>query len=125
MNTDKHTEHNSSFKGILALILGLVLPLVMVFSGILMIRAGFKMGSVNDLKTKDYFQSSAFYDDFYTKASDILCGISAREILNTADENFITETHSPSKTLPVLPILSKISRTGVHRIFILMMPGLF
>ena len=87
MNTDKHTEHNSSFKGILALILGLVLPLVMVFSGILMIRAGFKMGSVNDLKTKDYFQSSAFYDDFYTKASDILCGISAREILNTADEN--------------------------------------
>ena len=87
MNTDKHTEQNSSFTGILALILGLILPLITVFSGILMIRAGFKMGSVNDLKTKDYFQSSAFYDDFYSKTSDILCDISAHEILNQTDEN--------------------------------------
>lgn len=45
------------------------------------------MGSLNDLKTKDYFQSSTFYDDFYSKTSDILYGISAQEILNTTDEN--------------------------------------
>lgn len=87
MNTSKHTGQGSSFTGIFALILGLFLPLVMVFSGILVIQAGIHMGSLNDLKTKDYFQSSTFYDDFYSKTSDILYGISAQEILNTTDEN--------------------------------------
>lgn len=87
MNTSKHTGQGSSFTGIFALILGLFLPLVMIFSGILVIQAGIHMGSLNDLKTKDYFQSSTFYDDFYSKTSDILYGISAQEILNTTDEN--------------------------------------
>ena len=87
MNTSKHTGQGSSFTGIFALILGLFLPLVMIFSGILVIQAGIHMGSLNDLKTKDYFQSATFYDDFYSKTSDILYGISAHEILNTTDEN--------------------------------------
>ena len=87
MNTPEHTERSHSFSRVLALILGLFLPLVIVFSGILAIQAGIHMGSLNDLKTKDYFQSSTFYDDFYSKASDILCGISAQEILNTTNEN--------------------------------------
>lgn len=87
MNTPEHTKHSRSFSRVLALILGLFLPLVIVFSGILTIQAGIHMGSLNDLKTKDYFRSSTFYDDFYSKASDILCGISAQEILNTTNEN--------------------------------------
>ncbi len=87
MNTDKYKRNRGSFTGIFALILGLVLPLVMVFSGILVVQAGIHLGSLNDLRTNDYFQSSTFYDDFYSKTSDILYGISAREILNTTDEN--------------------------------------
>ena len=70
-----------------ALILGLILPLVMVFSAALVIQAGVQMDSVNDLRTKDYFQTSAFSNDFYAKVSTILNGISAREILDQADEN--------------------------------------
>ena len=46
--------------------------------------------SVDDLKTKDYFQTSAFADNFYSKASAILTGISAREILDkTAESAYI------------------------------------
>lgn len=70
-----------------ALVLGLILPLVMAFSAALVIQAGIQMDSVNDLRTKDYFQTSAFSNDFYTKISTILNGISAREILDQADEN--------------------------------------
>lgn len=70
-----------------ALVLGLILPLVLAFSAALVIQAGIQMDSVNDLRTKDYFQTSAFSNDFYTKISTILNGISAREILDQADEN--------------------------------------
>ena len=70
-----------------AFVLGLILPLVMAFSAALVIQAGIQMDSVNDLRTKDYFQTSAFSNDFYTKISTILNGISAREILDQADEN--------------------------------------
>ena len=52
MNTPEHTKHSSSFSRVLALILGLFLPLIIVFSGILTIQAGIHMGSLNDLKTK-------------------------------------------------------------------------
>ena len=65
MNTPEHTKHSSSFSRVLALILGLFLPLVIVFSGILTIQAGIHMGSINDLKTKYYFRYSKFFDDFY------------------------------------------------------------
>jgi len=68
-----------------ALVLGLILPLVMAFSAALVIQAGIQMDSVNDLRTKDYFQTSAFSNDFYTKISTILNGISAREILDQCD----------------------------------------
>lgn len=72
---------------IFALALGIILPVIMVFSASLAIQAGMQMDSVNDLKTKDYFKTSAFTDDFYDKTSTILQGISAREILKNADEN--------------------------------------
>lgn len=45
------------------------------------------MDSAEDLKTKDYFQTSAFADSFYSKASTILSGISAREILDKTNED--------------------------------------
>lgn len=45
--------------GIPALVLALILPLIMFFSATLVIRAGIQMDSVDDLKTKDYFQTSA------------------------------------------------------------------
>ena len=72
--------------GIPALVLALILPLIMFFSATLVIRAGIQMDSVDDLKTKDYFQTSAFADNFYSKASAILTGISAREILDKTAE---------------------------------------
>ena len=76
--------------GIPALVLALILPLIMFFSATLVIRAGIQMDSVDDLKTKDYFQTSAFADNFYSKASAILTGISAREILDkTAESAYI------------------------------------
>ena len=53
----------------------------MIFSAALVIQAGMQMDSAEDLKTKDYFQTSAFADSFYSKASTILSGISAKEIL--------------------------------------------
>ena len=90
-----------------ALVLALILPLIMVFSAALVIQAGIRMDSAEDLKTKDYFQTSAFADSFYSKASTILSGISAREILikqtkmhTLISESFITEILSPSKTPP-------------------------
>ena len=76
--------------GIPALVLALILPLIMFFSATLVIRADIQMDSVDDLKTKDYFQTSAFADNFYSKASAILTGISAREILDkTAESAYI------------------------------------
>ena len=54
-----------------ALVLALILPLIMVFSAALVIQAGIRMDSAEDLKTKDYFQTSAFADSFYSKASTI------------------------------------------------------
>ena len=90
-----------------ALVLALILPLIMVFSAALVIQAGIRMDSAEDLKTKDYLQTSAFADSFYSKASTILSGISAREILDKTNEmhtliseSFITEILSPSKTPP-------------------------
>lgn len=71
--------------GISALVLALILPLIMIFSAVLVIQAGNQMDSTDDLKIKDYFQTSAFTDNFYTKTSAILAGISAREILNKTD----------------------------------------
>ena len=50
--------------GIPALVLALILPLIMFFSATLVIQAGIQMDSVDDLKTKDYFQTSAFADNF-------------------------------------------------------------
>ena len=50
-----------------ALVLALILPLIMVFSAALVIQAGIRMDSAEDLKTKDYFQTSAFADSFYSK----------------------------------------------------------
>ena len=79
MNKNKHTEKNRSFMRIPALVLALILPLFMVFSAALVIQAGIRMDSAEDLKTKDYFQTSAFADSFYSKASTILSGISARD----------------------------------------------
>ena len=70
-----------------ALVLALILPLIMVFSAALAIQAGIRMDSAEDLKTKDYFQTSAFADSFYSKASTILSGISAREILDKTNED--------------------------------------
>lgn len=70
-----------------ALVLALILPLIMVFSAALVIQAGIRMDSAEDLKTKDYFQTSAFADSFYSKASAILSGISAREILDKTNED--------------------------------------
>ena len=70
-----------------ALILALILPLIMVFSAALVIQAGIQMDSAEDLKTKDYFQTSAFADSFYSKISTILSGISAREILDKTNED--------------------------------------
>ena len=70
-----------------ALVLALILPLIMVFSAALVIQAGIRMDSAEDLKTKDYFQTSAFADSFYSKASTILSGISAREILDKTNED--------------------------------------
>ena len=49
-----------------ALVLALILPLIMVFSAALVIQAGIRMDSAEDLKTKDYFQTSAFADSFYS-----------------------------------------------------------
>ena len=51
-----------------ALVLALILPLIMVFSAALVIQAGIRMDSAEDLKTKDYFQTSAFADSFYSKS---------------------------------------------------------
>ena len=65
-----------------ALVLALILPVTMVFSAALVIQAGIRIDSAEDLKTKDYFQTSAFADSFYSKISTILSGISAREILD-------------------------------------------
>lgn len=87
MNTNKHPGKSRPFIGIPALVLALILPLIMVFSAALVIQAGLQMDSVEDLKTKDYFQTSAFADNFYSKTSAILSGISAREILDKTDEN--------------------------------------
>ena len=70
-----------------ALVLALILPLIMVFSAALVIQAGIQMDSTEDLKTKDYFQTSAFADSFYSKISTILSGISAREILDKTNED--------------------------------------
>lgn len=70
-----------------ALVLALILPLIMVFSAALVIQAGIRMDSAEDLKTKDYFQTSAFADSFYSKASAILSGISAIEILDKTNED--------------------------------------
>ena len=90
-----------------ALVLALILPLIMVFSAALVIQAGIRMDSAEDLKTKDYFQTSAFADSFYSKASTILSGISARrswikqtKLHTLISESFITEILSPSKTPP-------------------------
>ena len=69
-----------------ALVLALILPVIMVFSAALVIQAGIRMDSAEDLKTKDYFQTSAFADNFYSKISTILSGISAREILDKTNE---------------------------------------
>lgn len=91
--------------GIPALVLALILPLIMFFSATLVIRAGIQMDSVDDLKTKDYFQTSAFADNFYSKASAILTGISARKSWikqpkahTLISENFITEILSFKNT---------------------------
>ena len=70
-----------------ALVLALILPLIMIFSAALVIQAGMQMDSAEDLKTKDYFQTSAFADSFYSKASTILSGISAKEILDKTNED--------------------------------------
>lgn len=70
-----------------ALVLALILPVIMVFSAALVIQAGIRMDSAEDLKTKDYFQTSAFADNFYSKISTILSGISAREILDKTNED--------------------------------------
>ena len=48
-----------------ALVLALILPLIMVFSAALVIQAGIRMDSAEDLKTKDYFQTSAFAESFH------------------------------------------------------------
>ena len=90
MNTNKPVGKSRSLMGIPALVLALILPLIMFFSATLVIQAGIQMDSVDDLKTKDYFQTSAFADNFYSKASAILTGISAREILDkTAESAYI------------------------------------
>ena len=114
--------------GIPALVLALILPLIMFFSATLVIRAGIQMDSVDDLKTKDYFQTSAFADNFYSKASAILTGISAREILDkTAESAYIDlgELYNgdPLKTLPDLPTPSTILRNGARRVPLPMMTG--
>lgn len=70
-----------------ALVLALILPVIMVFSAALVIQAGIRIDSAEDLKTKDYFQTSAFADSFYSKISTILSGISAREILDKTSED--------------------------------------
>lgn len=70
-----------------ALVLALILPVIMVFSAALVIQAGIRIDSAEDLKTKDYFQTSAFADNFYSKISTILSGISAREILDKTNED--------------------------------------
>ena len=87
MNTNKPAQAKNTFSKTIALILGLILPLSLFFSAVLMITAGIRMDFIDDLKTKDYFQSHTFSSDFYSTASDILQGISAREILDRADEN--------------------------------------
>ena len=87
MNKNKHTGKKRSFMRIPALVLALILPVIMVFSAALVIQAGIRMDSAEDLKTKDYFQTSAFADSFYSKASTILSGISAREILDKTNED--------------------------------------
>lgn len=66
MNTNKPVGKSRSLMGIPALVLALILPLIMFFSATLVIRAGIQMDSVDDLKTKDYFQTSAFADNFYS-----------------------------------------------------------
>ena len=113
-----------------ALVLALILPVIMVFSAALVIQAGIRIDSAEDLKTKDYFQTSAFADNFYSKISTILSGISAREILDKQtkmhtliSESFITEILSPSKYLRNWPILSMTLRNGAHRRSIPMMTG--
>ena len=87
MNKNKHTGKKRSFMRIPALVLALILPVIMVFSAALVIQAGIRMDSAEDLKTKDYFQTSAFADNFYSKISTILSGISAREILDKTNED--------------------------------------
>lgn len=49
MNKNKHTEKNRSFMRIPALVLALILPLIMVFSAALVIQAGIRMDSAEDL----------------------------------------------------------------------------
>ena len=83
-----------------ALVLALILPLIMVFSAALVIQAGIRMDSAEDLKTKDYFQTSAFADSFYSKASTILSWIKQTKMHTLISESFITEILSPSKTPP-------------------------
>ena len=90
-----------------ALVLALILPLIMVFSAALVIQAGIRMDSAEDLKTKDYFQTSAFADSFTQKlprscpeSQPEKSWIKQTKMHTLISESFITEILSPSKTPP-------------------------
>ena len=52
MNKNKHTGKKRSFMRIPALVLALILPVIMVFSAALVIQAGIRIDSAEDLKIR-------------------------------------------------------------------------
>ena len=82
-------KHKSKSGGLLSpeilLILGIILPVILVFSLQISLSAGFSLSSVDDLKISDYFKSATFSSDLYPEAESLLNGISARETLDSLD----------------------------------------
>ena len=82
-------KHKTKSGGLLSpeilLILGIILPVILVFSLQISLSAGFSLTSVDDLKIPDYFRSATFSSDLYLEAESLLNGISAQETLDSTD----------------------------------------
>lgn len=113
-----------------ALVLALILPVIMVFSAALVIQAGIRIDSAEDLKQRIISRLLLLLTAFTQKFPQSCPGsqpgkswIKQAKMHTLISESFITEILSPSKTPPDWLIPSMILRNGVHRRSIPMITG--
>ena len=90
-----------------ALVLALILPLIMVFSAALVIQAGIRMDSAEDLKQRIIYRPLLLLTAFTQKLPQSCpesqpekSWIKQTKMHTLISESFITEILSPSKTPP-------------------------